>query len=39
MSATVSCDHSGVDAVGRAYQQAAIRRADLRLVATAGMRA
>jgi anti-anti-sigma factor len=35
MSATASCDDAGVDALARAYQQAAIRRADLRLVATA----
>jgi anti-anti-sigma factor len=34
MSATVRCDHAGIDAVARAYQQAAVRRADLRLVAT-----
>ena len=35
MSATASCDHAGVDAIARAYQQAAIRRAELRLVAIA----
>jgi anti-anti-sigma factor len=35
MSATASCDHAGVDAVARAYQQAAVRRAALRLVAPA----
>jgi len=35
MSATVSCDHAGLDALARAYQQAAVRRADLRLVASA----
>ena len=35
MSATVRCDHAGIDAVALAYQQAAVRRADLRLVATA----
>lgn len=35
MSATVSCDHVGVDAVSLAYQRAAICRAELRLVATA----
>ncbi|HUA31604.1 MAG TPA: PAS domain S-box protein [Streptosporangiaceae bacterium] len=34
MSATVSCDQAGVGAVSLAYQQAAIRRAELRLVAT-----
>jgi anti-anti-sigma factor len=35
MSATASCDHAGLDALAQAYQQAAVRRADLRLVATA----
>jgi anti-anti-sigma factor len=35
MSATASCDHAGIDAVGRAYEQAEVRRAELRLVATA----
>jgi anti-anti-sigma factor len=35
MSATVRCDHAGIDAVARAYQRAAVHRADLRLVATA----
>ena len=35
MSATASCDHAGVDALARVYQQAAVRRADLRLVAAA----
>ncbi len=35
MSATASCDHAGVDTVSLACQQAAIRRAELRLVATA----
>jgi anti-anti-sigma factor len=35
MSATASCDHACVDAVARACQQAAVRRAELRLVATA----
>ena len=34
MSATASCDHAGVDAIARAYQQAAIRHAELRLAAT-----
>jgi anti-anti-sigma factor len=33
MSATASCDDVGVDALARAYQQAAIRRAELRLAA------
>jgi anti-anti-sigma factor len=35
MSATVSCDQAGAGAVSLAYQQAAVRRAELRLVATA----
>jgi len=35
MSATVWCDHVGVDAVARACQRAAVRRVELRLVATA----
>jgi anti-anti-sigma factor len=35
MSATVWCDYVGVDAVAQACQRAAIRRAELRLVATA----
>ena len=35
MSATASCNPAGVDAVSLACQQAAIRRAELRLVATA----
>jgi anti-anti-sigma factor len=35
MSATASCNPAGVDTVSLAYQQAAIRRAELRLVATA----
>jgi anti-anti-sigma factor len=35
MSATATCDHVGVDAVSVAYQQATIRRAELRLVAAA----
>jgi anti-anti-sigma factor len=35
MSATVSCGEAGVDAVNLAYQRAAMRRAELRLVATA----
>ena len=34
MSATAWCDYVGVDAVARACQQAAVRRAELRLVAT-----
>ncbi len=35
MSATASCEHAGIDVLARAYQQAAVRRAELRLVATA----
>jgi hypothetical protein len=35
MSATASRDHAGLDVLGRAYQQAAVRRVELRLVATA----
>jgi anti-anti-sigma factor len=35
MSATASCGHACLDALGRAYQQAQVRRAELRLVATA----
>jgi len=35
MSATASCDQAGADAVSLAHQQAAIRRVELRLVATA----
>jgi anti-anti-sigma factor len=34
MSATVSCDHSGTEAVARAYQRAVISGTDLRLVVT-----
>ena len=35
MTGTVSCDHSTMDAVARAYQRAAISGAQLRLVVTA----
>ncbi len=35
MSATVSCDHGGADAVVRAYQRAVVSGAQLRLVVTA----
>src|ERR1035438_3722576 len=35
MTATVSCDHAGADAVARAYQRAAVSGAQLRLVVTA----
>ena len=34
MTATISCDHSGADAVSRAYQRAVISGTDLRLVVT-----
>lgn len=34
MTATVSCDHFGTDAVARAYQRAVSRGTDLRLVVT-----
>jgi anti-anti-sigma factor len=34
LSATVSCDHSGTEAVARAYQRAVISGTDLRLVIT-----
>ena len=35
MTATISCDHAGVDAVARAYQRALISGTELRLVVTA----
>jgi len=35
LSATVSCDHAGADAVVRAYQRAVVSGAQLRLVVTA----
>jgi anti-sigma B factor antagonist len=35
MTATISCDHAGADAVARAYQRAASSGAQLRLVVTA----
>jgi anti-anti-sigma factor len=34
MSATVSCDHSGAEALSRAYQRAVVSGTDLRLVVT-----
>ncbi len=34
MSATVSCDHAGADAVARAYQRAVVSHTELRLVVT-----
>jgi len=37
MSGTLSCDHSAVDALARAYQRAAASRTQLRLVVTAPM--
>ena len=35
MTATISCDHAGADAVARAYQRATISGTELRLVVTA----
>ena len=35
MTATLSCDHAGVDAVARAYQRAVVSGTQLRLVVTA----
>jgi anti-anti-sigma factor len=35
MTATVSCDHAGADALARAHQRAAVSNAQLRLVVTA----
>lgn len=35
MTATVSCDHAGADAVVRAYQRAVVNGIQLRLVVTA----
>jgi anti-anti-sigma factor len=37
MTATVSCDHAGADALARAYQRAAVSNAQLRLVVTAAV--
>ena len=37
MTATVSCDHAGANAVARAYQRAAAHGTQLRLVVTAGI--
>jgi len=34
MSATASCDRAGIDTLGRAYQGALVRQAELRLVVT-----
>jgi anti-anti-sigma factor len=36
MTATISCDHAGADAVARAYRRAAASRTQLRLVVTSG---
>ena len=36
MSATISCDHAGADAVFRAWQRASASGTELRLVVTAG---
>ena len=35
MTATISCDHAGADAVARAFQRAVISGTELRLVVTA----
>ena len=37
MTATISCDRAGADAVARAYQRAAASRTELRLVVTSGV--
>ncbi len=37
MTATISCDHAGADAVARAYQRAAADRTELRLVVTSAV--
>jgi len=37
MTATISCDHAGADAVARAYQRAVVSRTELRLVVTSGV--
>jgi anti-anti-sigma factor len=37
MTATVSCDRAGADAVARAYQRAVVSRTELRLVVTSGV--
>jgi anti-anti-sigma factor len=36
MTATISCDHAGADAVARAYQRAVASRTELRLAVTSG---
>ena len=37
MTATLSCDRAGADAVARAYQRAVVSRTELRLVVTSGV--
>jgi anti-anti-sigma factor len=37
MTATVSCDHAGADAMARAYQRAVASRTELRLAVTSGV--
>ena len=37
MTATISCDRAGADAVARAYQRAVVSRTELRLVVTSGV--
>ena len=37
MTATISCDRAGADAVARAYQRAVVGRTELRLVVTSGV--
>ena len=37
MTATLSCDHAGADAVARAYQRAVVSRTELRLVVTSAV--
>ena len=37
MTATLSCDQAGADAVARAYQRAVVSRTELRLVVTSGV--
>ena len=37
MTATLSCDNAGADAVARAYQRAVVSRTELRLVVTSGV--
>ena len=37
MTATLSCDHAGADAVARVYQRAVVSRTELRLVVTSGV--